>query len=133
MWDRVLPAAIVCAAVLVAAPAELPAQAPNWIRLHSAAVDGKSFALTVSLPEGSPRVQAIRLIAPRTPISVSRVVVNYNTGQVHFEERAFTLRAGERSPSIDERPEARVVEFGRAYVPEKRLTAAGCGDRDLGT
>ena len=118
MWDRVLPAAIVCAAVLVAAPAELPAQAPNWIRLHSAAVDGKSFALTVSLPEGSPRVQAIRLIAPRTPISVSRVVVNYNTGQVHFEERAFTLRAGERSPSIDERLEARVVELVALTFPK---------------
>ena len=110
MCNRVLSVALACIAALVVTPSTSLSQTPNWVRLHTAFVDGNSPTATVSLPEGSPRVRAVRLAALRGSVALARVVVTYSTGQIHFEERALTLKPGERSSVFDERAEARNVE-----------------------
>jgi esterase/lipase superfamily enzyme len=110
MRCRVLLATLVFGASLASTSSVVLAQAPSWTRLHSAPIDGKSPIVKVALPEGTQRVQALALVAQRGTIALARVVVSYNTGQMHFEERPISLRKGERSRAIDERKEARIVE-----------------------
>ena len=114
MSIRVFLGAVVCTTLLAVAAdgllAREVAREGTWVRLHSARIDPVAPALTLTLPEDTPRIQAIRFVAPRGRMDVTRVVVNYSNGQVHFEDRAIALRQGEPSRTIDKRKEERIID-----------------------
>src|SRR5262249_52938030 len=89
---------------------DLRAQQETWVRLHSAKIGADAATLTMSLPDDSPRVRSIKLAALNGAVSLRRVQVTYGNGQVPFDERAVPLQPNERTPDIDERAEARVVQ-----------------------
>ena len=97
-------------------------EADGWVLLHSATVGTKGGVQVLTLPDGAPRTLAIRLAAKGGPVSLSRVVVTYVNGQIHFENRPknqpVRLAAGEHTKPIDQREESRIVDtVALSYEP----------------
>jgi hypothetical protein len=87
MVARGLKAVFFLAAVMLARAPALGARtdADSWVLLHSATVATKDGAQVLTLPDSAPRTLAIRLSAKGGPVSLTRVVVTYGNGQIHFE------------------------------------------------
>ena len=85
----------------------------GWVMLHREAIAGGPRQ-TITLPAGTPRSTALRLIAKGGTVSIARITVAYGNGQMHFETRPgnamILLRDGERTREIDKREESRIVE-----------------------
>jgi WD40 repeat protein len=82
----------------------------NWSLLRSATVDLSKTPIDIRLPENARRTSAVRLIARKGSITLGRVAITYDNGQVHFEDRTILLKQGERTRPIDPRDETLIVE-----------------------
>ena len=87
---------------------------PNgWVLLHTSVVTSE-IRQTITLPPGTPRSTALRVIAKGGNVGIKRLIVAYGNGQMHFETRpenaTILLRDGERTREIDRREESRIIE-----------------------
>ncbi len=57
-------------------------------------------------------------------VDIERVVVNYANGTVHYEDRALTLKTGERMARMDDRDETREIEFIDVYIKAGTVSQA---------
>jgi esterase/lipase superfamily enzyme len=109
-----LKAAWFLAAVMLVTTLGAKADADRWVLLDSVPVNAASGTQVLTMPDGTLRTLAIRLSAKDGPLSLSRIVVTYGNGQIHFENRsehdAIHLAAGEHTQPIDKRDESRIVD-----------------------
>ncbi len=85
------------------------AQQPTWISLASVLVSPGTAMREVQIPDPPQRITALRLLAHDAGLHVARLVIAYDNGQVHYEERGLQLEVGKPTDLIDGRDEARTV------------------------
>lgn len=95
-------------AIVVAAGADDENAA--WVRLGTLRVTAGADHDVLDLTKAQGRVKAIRVASARAGVDIARLVISYANGQVHFEDRAIHLRAGDRTKAIDERDHERFVD-----------------------
>ena len=77
----------------------------RWVLLASRDIEPVEGEASIDLDATQP-VKQLRLVAKKSGITLSKVVVSYRGGRTHTEERRINLLAGERTKPIDPREEA---------------------------
>lgn len=92
--------------------------------LHEEDIDPKAGAKTFALKPQKRGSSAVRLRLKEGQIDISRVIVEYDNGQVHYEERAIDMLIGERTKPIDPRDDARTIKAVTiVYTPDAAANA----------
>lgn len=111
-----LPNLLVIVAIAFHANGDRAQAAESWELLAAQNVDRAAAEATIELPGAAPPVNAIRMVAGRRRISLSKVVVGYVDGTEHVEDRRIELNAGDRTKAIDRRTKAAVVKAIRLFI-----------------
>ncbi len=96
----------------------------NWVLLQTTSVLIKSGSQTIQVTAANTRARAVRLQVKSGTIPITRFAIEYSNGQTHFENRAVTLKPGERTRPVDERDSELPVE---AVTLEIGLVPADAG------
>ncbi len=96
---------------LVALSVTTAAQAQdNWVLLGERNVNIKADKDTIDVTAAKGQFKAVRLVADRRPIDISKIQVVYSGGGVHNEVRNINLKPGERTRAIDPRDSGRFID-----------------------
>src|SRR5262249_38898309 len=106
---RVLGVLAVVAAAFLSTEAAAQTSPGAWVVLHTERIALASGRQRLQVAN-APTTKAIRLQVTDGQLELSRVVINYANGQVHFEPRPLQLTAGTQSRPIGDRDEALVVD-----------------------
>ena len=109
MFRRLLIAALALCA-LGPATAQAQGKGDQWVLIGTKVVNLKVDNDRIDVTTAKGRFKAIRLVAKRSGVTISRVSVTYSNCAVHNEVRKINLLAGERTRPIDLRGDERFVD-----------------------
>ena len=104
----------------------------RWVLLGSRDIELSASEASIDLDAAHP-VKQLRLVARKSGITLSKVVVSYRDGRTHTEERRINLLVGERTKPIDPRAEAGFVERVALIVDRSAEGRRGCEAGSVGS
>jgi hypothetical protein len=110
MFRRLVLAGLAILAIGTLSTAQAQSRNDSWVLLGTRTVSLLNERDTIDVTPAPGRFKAIRLVAQRRGIDISKVEVLYSDGRVHNEERRINLLPGERTRPIDPRDRGAFID-----------------------